>query len=602
MAATATPLRNISAPVVAPVPTPVNPPAGPNTTLPPLSNGSSSRPVSRSQTNASSHAASVAAAAAAAAADTIERGPPPVAPPASRPQNRQQQQPPAAPPPPTGRSGTAAASAGQPQTGATVAQIFQFRPVPMREGDVPPRLNETQPVSLFWYADKHLSKAVESLTKVNDIDSTKFKRRNERVHRAQRLLLETLLLVYIDMDETYKASRTYRQQLPPEDQRELEGGFSENILFAAQALSCGFRIRGIEEYTTELFPSAQNLHRCMENVRSAFCKRAVTCPATPYDDLTGVLAEFDAAWVAFEQRICFCYFSVTYSGSAPCSEEIDMFQVLMSETIIRAVHHHLLTWNDIQSFEPQILVAVPRLCIVAALLHMPECINITDADHGMRWFRPKAPLLRKLQKQLARLPADTIAVLERRLVDSDDAERGSLFSLRREEAEEGGAAASAEKRVKPLMPEIERDATLVDVHLPPAAEGGKSAAGSTTKLTEGPPIGTSASAAAAAAARGVAPATDEVAVKPTAAASAMTSANAAAPSSPPKLSVLHEVYLDICRVADDLARGPQARAFTDVMHKVFSMHAEAAAGEAQAGQSSAAPAGQSAPVATAVRG
>ncbi|KAJ3149068.1 hypothetical protein HDU89_004070 [Geranomyces variabilis] len=590
MAATATPLRNISAPVVAPVPTPVYPPAVPNITLPPPSNGSS-RPVSRSQTNASSHAASASAA---AAADTIERGPPPVAPPVPRPQNRQQTQQPAAPSPPTGRSGTAAASAGQPQTGATVAQIFQFRPVPMREGDVPPRLNETQPVSLFWYADKHLSKAVESLTKVNDIDSTKFKRRNERVHRAQRLLLETLLLVYIDMDETYKASRTYRQQLPPEDQRELEGGFSENILFAAQALSCGFRIRGIEEYTTELFPSAQNLHRCMENVRSAFCKRAVTCPATPYDDLTGVLAEFDAAWVAFEQRICFCYFSVTYSGSAPCSEEIDMFQVLMSETIIRAVHHHLLTWNDIQSFEPQILVAVPRLCIVAALLHMPECINITDADHGMRWFRPKAPLLRKLQKQLVRLRSDTIAVLERRLVDSDDAERGSLLLLRREEAEEGGAA-SAEKGVKALMPEIERDATLVDVHLPPAAEGGKSALGSTTKLTDDA-NGTSASAAAE-----VAPAADEAAAKPIASASAVTSANAA-PSSPQKLSALHEVYLDICRVADDLARGPQARAFTDVMHKVFSMHAEAAAGEAQAGQPCAAAAGQSTPVATAVRG
>ncbi|KAJ3149858.1 hypothetical protein HDU86_006815 [Geranomyces michiganensis] len=461
----------------------------------------------------------------------------------------------------------------------------------MLEGHVPPRLNETQPVSLFWYADKHLSKAVESLTKVGDIDSTKFKRRNERVHRAQRLLLETLLLVYVDMDETYKASRTYRQQLPPEDQRELEGGFSENILFAAQALSCGFRIRGIEEYTTELFPSAQNLHRCMELIRSAFCKRAVTCPATPYDDLLGVLSEFDLAWVTFEQRICFCYFSVTYSGSAPCSEEIDMFQVLMSETIMRAVHHHLLTWNDIQSFEPSILVAVPRLCVVAALLHMPECINITDPDHGMRWFRAKAQLLRKLQKQLFGLPAETIAVLERRLVDSDDAERGSLLLMRqRKEAEEEEMreGANAEKTVKKLIPEMERDKTLVDVHLPPAAEGKAAGATATTRSTK------LAADEGEMSVEGLAPAADHEA----AAKSVMTSSNVPL-SMPQKLSALHEVYLDICRVADDLARGPQARAFTDVMHKVFSMHAEAVATDAQSVQSMP-HVGQSAPVAAAL--
>lgn len=50
----------------------------------------------------------------------------------------------------------------------------------------------------------------------------------------------------------------YRAQLPPEDQRELEGGFSENILFAAQALSRGFRIRGIEPFTAELVEPGKN--------------------------------------------------------------------------------------------------------------------------------------------------------------------------------------------------------------------------------------------------------------------------------------------------------------------------------------------------------
>lgn len=193
------------------------------------------------------------------------------------------------------------------------------------------------------------------------------------------------------MDSGLKAGREYRCSLPPEDQRELEGGFSENILFAAQALTRGFRIRGIEGFTAELVAPARQLCASMDALRLAFKRRAVLPPmsiaastsreenntirltTTPssntaaagtaandnisdsatasttattstatnnyntplfvgnclpeHGDLFPVLAEFDVAWTRFEQKICFCYFSVTYSGRPGRQDETDMFQV-----------------------------------------------------------------------------------------------------------------------------------------------------------------------------------------------------------------------------------------------------------------------------------
>ena len=108
--------------------------------------------------------------------------------------------------------------------------------------------------------DENVTQTIHALRKVRDTSTTQFRRRNERVHQAQRLLLEAVHLVYSDMPERDKATRDYRNGLPPEDQRELEGGFSENILFAAQALSRGFRIRGIESFTADLIEPGEFLN------------------------------------------------------------------------------------------------------------------------------------------------------------------------------------------------------------------------------------------------------------------------------------------------------------------------------------------------------
>lgn len=285
-----------------------------------------------------------------------------------------------------------------------------------------PRLNETMPLTLFYHSDENLIKAIKSLRSQSDSSSDTFRRRNERVHKAQRMLLDSIYIIYQETDDTYRASREYRRQLPLEDQRELESGFSENILFAAQALSRGFRIRGIEQFTPTLVQPALELAAALEALRFVFRSRALRDPTPFHQDLFEVIGGFDAAWTRFEQRICFCYFEVTNGGVAPSVKDSDMLQVLMSETLIRAIHAGHISTTSLSNLDPSVLIALPRLTIIAALVHTPTTINITSPSTPFRWFRSEevSARLDRLSLALSTCEPREVAVLERLLAAGDE--------------------------------------------------------------------------------------------------------------------------------------------------------------------------------------
>ncbi|KAJ3188517.1 hypothetical protein HK101_009116 [Irineochytrium annulatum] len=319
-------------------------------------------------------------------------------------------------------------TAGTAQSPYSIANIFHFRKWKPLRGETQPRLNETQPLSLYFHADESLTHAIKALKRVRNPNSDAFRRKSDRVHRAQRLLLDTIHILYSELDDTHRAPRDYRRHLPPEDQRELEGGFSENILFAAQALSKGFRIRGIEQFTHELADPARELCAAMEAMRYVCRSGALNGWSGVGEEvrsqegrLVDVVRDFDVCWTAFEQKICFCYFSVTYSGRPNRIDETDMFQVLMSETIIRAVRVNLITADQLQAFDPTVIVAIPRLTILSGLTHMPETVNMTDPELSFRWFRSKCRLLRSVQLELATMSAREVECLERMIADGEGA-------------------------------------------------------------------------------------------------------------------------------------------------------------------------------------
>ncbi|KAJ1888096.1 hypothetical protein LPJ66_008744, partial [Kickxella alabastrina] len=80
--------------------------------------------------------------------------------------------------------------------------------------------------------------------------SPSFCLRADRVHLNQSRLLRCIhVLFMLQVPAEERRSRHYRFYLPEDDQLELDRGFSESVLFAAQALARGYQIRGTELQT-----------------------------------------------------------------------------------------------------------------------------------------------------------------------------------------------------------------------------------------------------------------------------------------------------------------------------------------------------------------
>jgi hypothetical protein len=231
--------------------------------------------------------------------------------------------------------------------------------------------------------------------------------------------------------------------LPFEDRQELDVGFSENILFAAEALAHGYRIRGIERYSNVLRDPASQLLAALEALRFVFRQRALRQPAPPYSSLNAVVKDFDQAWTQFEQRICFCYFSVSINALRHVAngrpendalrgpgvrqiDDSDLFTVLLSETVLRALDRKYFSRDEMQRYEPYLMFAIPRLAIVAGLLHMPEYLNLTAHHVAVRWLRDpdgrKVKLLVQLQQALRQLTYAEVVSLERMLLNKHEDE------------------------------------------------------------------------------------------------------------------------------------------------------------------------------------
>ncbi|KAJ1888190.1 hypothetical protein LPJ66_008700, partial [Kickxella alabastrina] len=84
----------------------------------------------------------------------------------------------------------------------------------------------------------------------SNAQSPSFCLRADRVHLNQSRLLRCIHVLFVlQVPAEERRSRHYRFYLPEDDQLELDRGFSESVLFAAQALARGYQIRGTELQT-----------------------------------------------------------------------------------------------------------------------------------------------------------------------------------------------------------------------------------------------------------------------------------------------------------------------------------------------------------------
>lgn len=308
----------------------------------------------------------------------------------------------------------------------------------------------------------------------NIIPSTgRFNHLVNRIHQAQRILLDTINVIYITMPDSHKSSRSYRAILPDAERHELAAiGFSEPILFTAQALTRGYVVRGLEIYTSTLRGPAEQLCATFEALRFVFRQNALanekargrclfwnrvtttTAPEPSYRALWSVLSDFDRAWAAFESKICECHMA-SMSGARSFTRqtdvradrntmkleplaEHDMFVTLLSETMLRALERGYVSRDQVARCDPAVIVAVPRLAVVAGLVWMPDMFQVADENadgrrSGFRWFSNHLERLRTIQCAIQALGDSEIELLEWLLAGSGDqatAEKRDAFIQR----------------------------------------------------------------------------------------------------------------------------------------------------------------------------
>ncbi|KAJ1971949.1 hypothetical protein H4R35_004961 [Dimargaris xerosporica] len=454
---------------------------------------------------------------------------------------------PASAPAPSPTLGTQTPSANLP----VISQIFQnpkwkSAPIPRL-----PNISRNKPLAMYFLAEEKLMSAVALLELCHNPHSSNFKECADRVHMCQRILLNTIYLVYSGMDDSWKSSRTYRQYLPEEDQGELNRSFSESILFAAQALSRGFQIRGIEDRTDVLTFPATELCASLDAVRFVFRHRAPECLQAPYEPLYPVLCDFDRAWTTFERQLCFAYFDVgnddlRNSGDTDITVDdeqcLSMLTVILSETVLRGLEKGIITQDDIQCFEPSVIFAVPRLAIVFALLYTPDSLQLTDHDNAFWWFRPHVETLSYLRECLQRLTPQALAQLEAMLVSGD------------QDTAPNHMAPVQTPRMSPSPPTNRPDRSRA------RREGAPTPLPAPTGKLQEP--------------TGLALMTPPHSPHISEPLTVWSMDGARLVADEPVAETLNDLFVKVCEVADGLHSGTFAKPFLNVLQKVFLMHGE----------------------------
>ncbi|KAJ2548697.1 hypothetical protein EV175_004728, partial [Coemansia sp. RSA 1933] len=308
-------------------------------------------------------------------------------------------------------------------------------------------------------AEASLMAATQLLERMRSMQTMSFRVRADRVHLAQSQVLHCVYILFTQqVRPERRQSRHYRFYLPEDDQAELDRGFSESVLFAAQALSRGFQIRGTEMYTQALREPAWMLCsvwaalRHVLHVRGHDLWRVWTRGTGRVSDrdlaqmeelvaLRQVLEDFDEAWVRFERDLCFAYFGLSnaqiagimdpnHSGDALApesqriaqEEEFSLLVVLMSETLQRCLDQCLATREQVECMDPVLVISLPRLSILHAIARNgAEGLRFVDTDDAPMfwWFRDYKDTCKRVNEAARKLSPALYDALQRMLVAND---------------------------------------------------------------------------------------------------------------------------------------------------------------------------------------
>ncbi|KAK5983987.1 Lateral signaling target protein 2 [Trichostrongylus colubriformis] len=275
-----------------------------------------------------------------------------------------------------------------------------------------PRLDDWAPLAKFFYADEALNCIALEL------DSFDGRRDPERCNalvnklrvsqdRVLHIIGEMLMIVY--PRESDRACRDFRVKFPDEI---IHDSLPGQLWFGAECLAAGSSIIDHESESDAIRPLAKELTRHLDSLRDLLKDQSLRDPLIYTDAIKESLLKFDHLFAAFE----FEYVSamVPVKSVREHDAQLDV-AVLFSEVVERAVAERLITKEQIDSFDPIVMICVPRLAIVWGLIYYPEgALNVDGPQENMsEMFRPYYSLLNKIRNLLLALTPRELLKVEK---------------------------------------------------------------------------------------------------------------------------------------------------------------------------------------------
>lgn len=240
----------------------------------------------------------------------------------------------------------------------------------------------------------------------------------------------SLLFQLMDEFRCERASRDYRMKFPDEILLS-EGSESLNgqIWFGAECLSAGSNILNHTKESTMLRPMAKTLTSHLDTLRNDL--RDLVAEGGGASRISQALIKkmvaFDHIFATFEYEYVRTMLPIRTVAEI---EKLQEVAVLFSETLLDCVKRGLIKQDDIDEFQPIVMIAVPRLAIVRGLLYKSENPIYTRHKSQMcTLFQPFHGPLHSIRKLLRGLSPNELLTLERMLANDQTINDNPTASL-----------------------------------------------------------------------------------------------------------------------------------------------------------------------------
>ncbi|KHJ95129.1 hypothetical protein OESDEN_04927 [Oesophagostomum dentatum] len=183
-------------------------------------------------------------------------------------------------------------------------------------------------------------------------------------------------------------------------------------------LAAGSSIIDHESESDAIRPLAKELTRHLDSLRDLLKDQSLRDPLIYTDAIKESLLKFDHLFAAFE----FQYVSamVPVKSVKEHDAQLDV-AVLFSDVLDRALQQKLITQDQIDSFDPIVMICIPRLAIrgnvdvFRGLIYYPEgALNVDGpAENMSEMFRPYYSLLNKIRNLLLALTPNELLKVEK---------------------------------------------------------------------------------------------------------------------------------------------------------------------------------------------